>query len=129
MLAYKKIDFAIQVILLTAILILIAGTFTFEFGFLVIYVVLILGAVQLISMIVHLCASSRFRHNQLRAVYYVLLFAAIIAFILIISTDDSDDTIELLIYYTIGTILIGIYYTIICHVELKKLKTLSMHEV
>jgi L-asparagine transporter-like permease len=109
MLSYKKFDFALQV---------------FHFGFIVIYLVLILGAVQLISMIVHLCASSRFRHNGLRAVYYGLLLLAIIAFTLIISMDDSDDTIEGLIYYTIGTILIGVYYTIICHVELKKLKPL-----
>jgi hypothetical protein len=119
MLTYKKVDLVLQLGLLFLLaLFLITLQFSTD-PMWALVLVWLLGGVQLISLFVHLTAKPSYKIPLLRNIYHFLVIAALFVFIWIFKFDFEVDAA---IYYTVGTVLIAIYYAIVCVVELKRLK-------
>jgi hypothetical protein len=117
MLTYKKIDLILQIGMF-----LFMGFFLFTSQFnqdplAFITLVVILGSIQLLSMVVHLFATSQYCIRRLRRIYYILVLTAFFA-MAVIFTIEFD--VLAAVIFTLGTVAIAVYYSIVCALEIKQ---------
>lgn len=121
MLMYKKIDMQLVLILLIALY------FIGDMGFESIQFIVLLGAVQLLSVIIHAISAPAMRGSIPRKIYYGLLALACTSIIVIGAWESraSFDELEALAWFTLYTLMMALFYFFICVRELVMTKQAS----
>jgi hypothetical protein len=121
---YKIIDIVLQ---LLTILLMAIGNFIEVPGLFI--GIFILGFLQIVSVLVHLAQKHQPWISRLRKIYYWTLLLPAGGFILALlqKPEDKYDMagIEEMIFVLGISILIGLFYFIICAIELRKMSKLS----
>ncbi|TAL46758.1 MAG: hypothetical protein EPN92_05595 [Chitinophagaceae bacterium] len=81
-----------------------------------------LGALQVISMIVHFFLKPVLWKSSSRKIYYVLCIASLVTLAITFFTEIIKDSITLMAWMIPVTGGIAVYYMIICLPEIKKLQ-------
>ena len=116
MLSYKKTDIIIQLVLM--------GTITYLFfsetGMNIMIPVILLGMTQLLSVIFHLSADTMYLHTGLRKIYSWLLLLTIIGGVILGTQAGGNglDELKTIALFTYWTLVLALFYFIICITEL-----------
>ena len=117
---YKVVDIILQVLAMLAIII---GAIS-DFGTFI-YAVFLLGLLQITSMLVHLVVKEDWK-SKLRKIYHWLLLLPAGGFIYAINqkAEEKYDMpgLETMFYVLIFSLLLGIFYFIICIIEWRRMK-------
>ena len=120
----KTGDFVLQ---LVVILVIIIGTAMV--GSTILMGLFLLGAVQILSVIVHLFHRNKAWISSLRKLYYWLLLLPLGGFIYALNVQREDKydmpELEIMFYVAIVSYLLGIFYFIITIIEWRKLSKLN----
>jgi hypothetical protein len=120
----KTGDFILQ---LLVILFIIFGTIVE--GTTILTGLFLLGAVQIISVIIHLIYRKEPWISKLRPVYHWLLLLPVGGFIYAMVADSSDkydmEGLEVMFYVGIFSYLLGIFYFIITIIEWRKIRKIN----
>jgi hypothetical protein len=120
--SYKTIDIVLQ---LSVILLMVIGSFAGIPGG-IFAGIFVLGFLQIVSVLVHLSQKHQPWISRLRKIYYWLLLLPVGGFILALlqKPEDKYDMagIEEMIFVLGVSILIALYYLVICLVEWRKMK-------
>lgn len=128
---FKIADLILQIILGIACiygLLLRQVIFTDETNFLVnrrfdySYAFFGLGALQLISTALHFFLGKPFWKSKIRIVYYAGVILTFLLLAIMLISEQMDTTLIIGFSLLIITPLLGLYYMIICGIELKRLK-------
>ena len=115
MIAYKKIDLLVQLILfLLTIVLMLSSRFEIGIGSL-----MLLGGVQLTSAITHFFLKPRLWNTVQRVIYYFLATGCLLILFLIYM-EFFEDPISILIYMVFITGGVALMYMLICWNEMKK---------
>lgn len=118
---YKSIDIGLQAFIMFAMIL----SYAFSSAA-ILYGVLLLGIVQLISMLVHLPVKQEWK-SKLRKIYHWCLLLPVVGFVYALNQDREDKYtmagMETMLYVLIFSLLLAIFYLTICIIEFKKLKT------
>ena len=117
---YKAIDIIIQVLIMLA---MILGA-AFGFGAFL-YAMVLLGFVQIISMLVHLPVKEEWK-SKLRKIYYWALLLPVGGFIYALNQESKEKYdmpgLETMMYVLLVSLLLAVFYFIISIIEWRKMK-------
>ena len=117
---YKAIDIIVQVLVMLA---MILGS-AFGFGAFL-YVVVLLGLVQIISMLVHLSVKEEWK-SKLRKIYHWALLLPVGGFIYALNQKSKEKYdmpgLETMVYVLLISLLLAVFYLIISILEWGKMK-------
>ena len=121
---YKTWDIVLQ---LAAIVFMIVGNFLEIPGLFI--GIFVLALIQIISVLVHIGKRHEQWFSKLRIIYYISLLLPISGFIAAIlqKPEDKYDMagIEEMIFVLIVSILIALFYLLICAIELRRMRKLA----